>query len=123
MRNYDRIQKSRKVSFRDDGGMNWSDIKSDTTLIEPICQASILFTGKNKMLWFLNPASETARVNMTLKSSDDFGKTWKISKILYPGPSAYSDLTMINQNTLGCLYEAGIANPYESIVFTTFKMK
>jgi sialidase-1 len=60
---------------------------------------------------------------MTLKSSDDFGKTWKISKILHPGPSAYSDLTMINQNTLGCLYEAGIVNPYESIVFTTFKMK
>jgi sialidase-1 len=123
MRNYDRTQKSRKISFSEDGGLNWSDIKSDTVLVEPICQASILFTEENQTLWFLNPASETARVNMTLKSSDDFGKTWKISKILHPGPSAYSDLTMINQNTLGCLYEAGIANPYEGIVFTTFKMK
>ena len=123
MRNYDRTQKSRKISFSEDGGINWSDIKSDTALVEPICQASILFTGENNMLWFLNPASETARVNMTLKSSDDFGKTWKTSKILHPGPSAYSDLTEINQNTLGCLYEAGIVNPYESIVFTTFKMK
>lgn len=123
MRNYDRTQKSRKVSFSEDGGMNWSDIKSDTALIEPICQASILFTEENETLWFLNPARETTRVNMTLKASDDFGKTWKISKILHPGPSAYSDLTKINQNTIGCMYEAGIANPYESIVFTTFKMK
>ncbi len=123
MRNYDRTQKSRKVSFSEDGGLNWSTVQSDTALIEPICQASLLFTEENKILWFSNPASETARVNMTLKASYDFGKTWKISKTLHPGPSAYSDLTVISQNTLGCLYEGGLINPYEGIVFTTFEMK
>ncbi len=123
MRNYDRTQKSRRISFSEDGGLNWSAIQSDTALIEPICQASILFTEENKTLWFLNPASETARVNMTLKASHDFGLIWETAKILHAGPSAYSDLTLINQNNIGCLFEGGLLNPYEGIVFTTFEIK
>ncbi|GAB1452609.1 sialidase family protein [Draconibacterium sp.] len=123
MRNYDRTQKSRKISFSEDGGKSWSDIKSDPALIEPICQASLLFTEENKMLWFLNPASETNRVNITLKSSMDFGKSWQTARILHPGPSAYSDLTLLNKNTLGCIYEAGENSPYEGIVFATLKIK
>lgn len=123
MRNYDRTQKSRKISFSEDGGKSWSDIKSDPALIEPICQASLLFTEENKMLWFLNPTSETNRVNITLKSSMDFGKSWQTARILHPGPSAYSDLTLLNKNTLGCIYEAGENSPYEGIVFATLKIK
>ena len=123
MRNYDRTQKSRKISFSEDAGNTWLDIQPDTALIEPICQASILFTVENETLWFLNPSSEKNRVNMTLKASYDFGKTWKNFKTLNSGPSAYSDLTLIDSNTLGCLYEGGKFNPYEGIVFTTVTMK
>ena len=123
MRNYDRTQKSRKISFSEDGGITWSAIQPDTTLIEPICQASLIFDKKNRKLWFLNPASEKSRTNMTLKSSKDSGKTWKVEKVLHTGPSAYSDLTLINKNTLGCLYEGGKLSPYEGIVFTTFEFK
>ena len=123
MRNYDRTQKSRKISFSHDAGMSWSAIQPDTALIEPICQASMLFTEENETLWFLNPASESSRTNMTLKSSNDSGKTWQTEKVLNSGASAYSDLTLIDKNTLGCLYEGGIFNPYEGIVFTTYEMK
>ena len=123
MRNYDRTQKSRKISYSGDGGISWSSIQADSTLIEPICQASLIFTAENERLWFLNPASEKYRVNMTLKTSSDFGKTWEIAKTLNTGPSAYSDLTLIDKNTLGCLYEGGRFNPYEGIVFTTVTMK
>lgn len=123
MRNYDRTQKSRKTSFSEDGGKTWSAIQPDTALIEPICQASLIYQKKNKKLWFLNPASETSRTNMTLKSSTDFGKTWRVVKVLHLGPSAYSDLTLINKNTLGCLFEGGNLSPYEGIVFTTFEIK
>ena len=123
MRNYDRTQKSRKISFSHDAGMSWSAIQPDTALIEPICQASMLFTEENETLWFLNPASESSRTNMTLKSSNDSGKTWQTVKVLNSGASAYSDLTLIDKNSLGCLYEGGIFNPYEGIVFTTYEMK
>jgi sialidase-1 len=123
MRNYDRTQKSRKISYSEDGGLNWSAIQSDTALIEPVCQASILFSEENKTLWFLNPASQNSRTNMTLKSSKDLGKTWKTEKTIYSGASAYSGLTLVNSKTLGILYEGGRFSPYEGIVFTTFEIK
>ncbi len=123
MRNYDHSKKARKISFSDDCGITWSDIKADTTLIEPICQASLLYSGSNETLYFLNPASKINRTNMTLKSSENLGKTWDIVKVLNEGASAYSDITLINSNTLGCLYEGGKFSPYEGIIFTTVKIK
>lgn len=123
MRNYDRTQKSRKVSYSSDGGISWTNIQPDLALIEPICQASLIFIEKNQTLYFLNPASSESRANMTLKSSRDFGKTWQTEKVLNSDPSAYSDLTLINKKTLGCLYEGGRLTPYEGIIFTTFKLK
>jgi sialidase-1 len=123
MRNYDRTQKTRKISYSHDGGLNWSDIKSDPALIEPICQASLIYSEKHKMLWFLNPASEISRTNMTLKASRNLGLTWETAMVLNPGPSAYSDLALLNPDTLGCLFEAGLNSPYEGIVFTSYEIK
>jgi len=123
MRNYERTQKARKVSLSYDGGLSWSEFRSDTALVEPVCQASLLFTNDNQTLWFLNPASATSRTNMTLKMSKDYGESWKIFKVLHAGPSAYSDLCRINAKLLGCLYEAGESDPYEGIVFATIQIK
>ncbi len=121
MRNYDRSQKSRKIAISEDGGMSWSDLASDSLLIEPICQASMLMVQdqKHKMhgLYFLNPAHEDERRMMTLRRSEDEGLSWSESRVLYPGPSAYSDLTLLSNGSLGFLYEAGISSPYQGIVF------
>jgi sialidase-1 len=121
MRNYDRAQKSRKISMSDDGGSTWSDISPDTVLIEPICQASLLsysFSRKKPAgLLFLNPADKNSRKNMTLRLSYDEGKTWAVSKVLHEGPSAYSDIAKIKGDYIGALYEAGLKSPYEGIVF------
>ncbi len=59
MRNYERSQKSRKISY-----------------------------------------SEHCRINMTLKSSRDFGQPWKTEKVLNSGASAFSDLTLIDTRHL-----------------------
>ncbi|NOR74760.1 MAG: exo-alpha-sialidase [Draconibacterium sp.] len=122
MRNYDRSQEARKISYSEDGGLSWSNIQTDTALIEPICQASLLFNEDNSTLYFLNPASKNSRTNMVLKSSSNFGNSWQTVKILNSGASAYSDITLINKNTLGCLYEAGVFSPYEGIIFTTVEL-
>jgi sialidase-1 len=120
MRNYDRTAKNRKVALSKDGGITWGNIYSDKTLIEPICQGSLLMSGSGRgkgNLLFLNPANENARKNMTLRLSDDDGKTWSRSKVLFEGPSAYSDLTTLPNGNIGCLYEAGNAHSYEGIVY------
>jgi len=121
MRNYNRSQKNRKISLSEDGGMTWSKLHSDPVLIEPICQASILMVpgqdeGKNTLL-FLNPAHESKRQNMTLRISKDEGRSWTGAIQLYKGPAAYSDLTLLANGQLGCLYEAGSSSPYEGIVY------
>lgn len=122
MRNYDRTQKNRKISFSNDGGESWSVLQPVETLPEPICQASLLYSPYDGKMYFLNPADENHRVKMTLKSTVDSGLSWKTEKLLHSGPSAYSDLTLINKNTLGCLFEAGEKSPYEEIVFTTYQI-
>jgi sialidase-1 len=47
------------------------------------------------------------RENLTIKLSTDDGRTWKVSKTLEAGPSAYSDLAALPGGELLCLYERG----------------
>ncbi len=121
MRNYDRNQKSRMVSISSDAGMTWGNIYNDNTLVEPICQGSLLaIPAKSKgriNLLFLNPADMTKRQNMTLRLSCDDGSTWTKARVLHPGPSAYADMTILPADRIGCFYEAGVSNPYQGIIY------
>lgn len=54
---------------------------------------------------------------MTVRLSDDDGKTWKKSKSIYSGPAAYSNLIELQNGTMACYFEAGQNSPYEGIVF------
>ena len=124
MRNYDRSQKFRQITYSSDGGLSWTNQQHDSSLIEPICQASIqsYFSGEQHRLFFTNPADTASRVNMTLRMSPDDGHTWPTSLVLHTGPAAYSDL-VIEDEIMGALFEAGEENPYERIVYTSFRLK
>lgn len=123
MRNYDRTKRTRKISISDDYGKSWSDIFADPQLPEPICQASIIKSSWKEdgesIFFFLNPASENSRENMTLKISRNQAQTWNDSIVIHAGPSAYSDITILKKGVVGCFYEAGIESPYETITFRT----
>jgi sialidase-1 len=121
MRNYDREKKDRAYSFSDDGGLNWSDVRHDSSLIDPICQASIrrYDNSAKSYLLFSNAASTNKRLNMTVRLSYDDGKTWPISKRLYSGPSAYSCLAVLADGRIACLYENGY---YERITLAVFTL-
>lgn len=75
----------------------------EKSLIDPNCFASMLH--HNNVLFFSNPASTSKRVNMTVRWSMDFGRTWNDSLPIYSGTSAYSCLTSINNNHIGLAYE------------------
>lgn len=126
MRNYSGNNR-RAVAASSDGGVTWSDISYDETLIEPVCQASILrYTGKdtggrNRIL-FSNPASKE-RVRMTVRLSYDECKSWVIAKEVHSGPAAYSCLTVLGDGKIACLYERGTEHPYEVITFAAFNLE
>lgn len=102
--------KLRKISVSRDGGETWSTTEHDDTLIEPVCQASVLRhpgggdPAKDVFL-FSNPATQTGRTNGTVRLSRDEGKSWPVSRVLYPGEFAYSFLASLSDGAVGCLFE------------------
>ena len=121
MRNYDRKQKTRQIAISRDGGLSWIHQHHDSTLIEPICQASL--HRHDHYLLFSNPASSEKRTHMTVRSSLDNGKTWTTQTLLHNGPSAYSDLVSLDAHIVGCLFESGENSPYEKIIFQRMHFK
>jgi sialidase-1 len=115
----------RNVAVSNDAGLSWSDVYPDSALIEPVCQANLISFTTDKIkyaLAFSNPASTKARTAMTVRVSFDNGGTWPFQKLLYNGPSAYSNMVMMSNQVLACFYEAGYQKPYEGIVFEELEM-
>ena len=125
MRNYDRTQRARAYAYSEDDGESWSSLAHHPDLVEPICQASLrrLDSPHGTYLLFSNPASDSARENMTVRLSRDSGSTWPISRVLHPGPAAYSCLATLPDGRIACLYELGEEKPYERIQLALFDLE
>lgn len=111
----------RVVMTTEDMGLTWKKHPtSERALIEPrSCMASLIHVDRelgsttgNRLL-FSNPDSTSGRHHMTIKASTDEGLTWPKEHrlLLDDGMSAgYSCMTMINENTVGILYEGSQAH-------------
>jgi sialidase-1 len=109
----------RLVTVSPDGATKWSKPKFDDALPEPICMGSLLAIPGQKALLFSNPDNlEKAgaktppapgtgrdRKNVTVRLSEDDGKTWTAKRSIEGGFSAYSDLAVLNDDTVLLLYE------------------
>ena len=91
----------RGVATSTDGGLSWSPCTDADALVEPVCQASMIrYTwpenDQRSRLLFCNPASATARKELTLRISYDEGRTWPQRRLLYRGSSAYSSMAVLH---------------------------
>ena len=107
------------ITTSSDGARDWTKPVFHEQLWEPVCMASIVaHPSKPGTLIFSNPhtlkldkdgkevpASRGKRENLSIKLSNDDGNTWPINKTLDAGPSAYSDLAVLPDGTVLCLYE------------------
>ena len=133
MRSY-RKKGCRAAAFSDDGGATWSACVDRPDLPDPTCQGSLVRHGRpgeseGDPLLFCNLAMgvETGRrhgerVRLTVRLSEDDGRTWPIARVLHEGPSAYSCLASLPNWQIGVLYEAGVQEPYETILFARFSL-
>ncbi|REJ72195.1 MAG: exo-alpha-sialidase [Planctomycetota bacterium] len=132
-----RMQSSREtgqrgVSFSDDGGETWSPLSQESGLKDPAVQASFLRLKlepgqRGNVLLFSNPdvpqrVERGRRVDLTVRASFDEAETWPHARLLHPGPAAYSCLVALPEDNIGCLYEAGDENAYETIRFARFNL-
>jgi sialidase-1 len=117
--------KVRKISISRDGGETWSPLRDDSALIESQCQASILRhpgggDPARDVFLFSNPATQIGRTNGVIRLSRDEGKTWHVSRVLYPGGFAYSCLATLPDGAVGCFFER---DGYKTICFARFTLE
>lgn len=119
----------RGISVSNNGGTTFTTPSGDVELKSPVCQASVISvnqTNGNYVLYFSNPDSTSARINMTVKRSLDNGHSWQNYYNVFGGPSAYSCLTTINSDEyIGLLWETnstGCSGESCRVVFSQIPM-
>lgn len=115
----------RAIRTSNDGGQTWKDLRHEPQLPCPRCQGSVIrdYYNGTGHLFFSNPAaSPLARKEMTIRASVDGGKTWPLKKVVYQGPSGYSNLVMLGKKRVGILFEAGLKDLAEGIAFESYAL-
>ncbi len=118
-------KKMRYVHISSDEGKTWES-RPEPELIDPGCNGTIIrYTSiedgykKNRLL-FSNAKMEKGRKNMTVRVSYDEGETWSEGKTIYPGGSAYSDMTILENGDIGLFFEK---DGYKENPFVSFSLK
>ncbi len=111
----------RSVATTSNMGDSWTEHQSSySALPDPVCMASLIKAKtsikgvQQEILFFSNPATSSARKNMTIKASLDAGETWLPAHQLLIDERlgyGYSSLTKVDDYTIGILYE-GVKNLY-----------
>ncbi len=105
------------VAWSKTGISDWSTPVFHNELWEPRCMAS-LCSHPSGVLMFSNPATlplnengeeipagRGRRRNLTIRLSMDNGRSWPVRRTLESGPSAYSDLAVLPDHDVLCLFE------------------
>ena len=127
-RNY-RGEKRRASARSTDGGDSFAQRIWEDGLPEPICQGSLVSlpevdgTLPSDRALFANPASTEARRNLTLRITQDGGRSWALLRSLYEGPAAYSDLAVVKGGEVLCLYERGAESAYETLTVARLTLR
>ena len=118
---------NRKIAISHDGGQSWDAPYMQEDLIDPFVNGELIrYTSinegfdQNRLLFSI--AASTIRENMTVYLSYDEGDTWSVSKVIYPGPAAYSALTVLDDGTIGLFYENGEYETYQ-MYFARFSLE
>lgn len=118
---------ARLVALSHDGGVTFDAPFYDTALVEPVCNASIMnYARKGSLtetLLFSNPADSLKRKNMTVKMSNDSGKTWHPVTNFGPLPAAYSDIIVLDNGDVALFYETGENTSYDTMTFVLLPSK
>lgn len=102
-----------RVAISRDGGETWGPLRRAEELTTPRCHGAVERFDKSRLL-FSSPASNLrqeehpyGRTNLTVRVSCDDGATWSAGRTIWPHPSSYSDLAVLDDGTIAIVYERG----------------
>lgn len=123
------------VAVSRDGGASWGPVRRAEELITPRCHGCVERlslagpTDRNRLL-FCSPAwphrepkHPYGRYNLSVRLSYDEGQTWSTGRTIWRPPSAYSDLAVLPDGSIGLVYERGpegSTHYWDEVVFTRF---
>jgi len=126
------------IATSSDGGVTWKGLRRAEELISPRCHGSTLrltlagAQDKNRLL-FSSPASPFrqkehpyGRYNLTVRVSYDEGATWSAGKTVWPHPGSYSDMVLLDDNTIAYVYERaekGSTHYWDELHFARFNLE
>ena len=115
----------RLVAWSSDGGEHWTKpapLFSSTRVAEAIeryTRAGENDTQQNRLLHTIPAGGSLGpRSNLEIRISYDEGVSFGISRTVYSGYAAYSDLVNIDSDRVGILWERGDTTSYQFITFT-----
>ncbi|WP_316785065.1 sialidase family protein [Pedobacter frigiditerrae] len=90
-----------------DGGVTWSRVlQYDTALTGKVCDIGL--TNYSPTTYLISqPVDPTQRKDLSIRMSKDEGKTWPIARLLEAGGATYSDLAVLPDKSIICLYGHG----------------
>ncbi len=113
--------KTRWRTISSDGGQTWTDLFPGEAVTPCACAIERLTLkaagDRNRILW--TGPKGPGRKTLVARVSYDEGRTFQIERVVSEEPAAYSDLTMLKDQTAGCLWERG---SYRFITFTRFNL-
>ena len=120
---------ARAKSYSSNGGQTWSQAEVSPgintgmhAIKTDIARYSTKSDSEKSLLLYSAPAAAD-RNNMTVWISADQGDTWPVSKQIYQGPSGYSELLVLDDETILLLYERGQNKYYEKITLARFDIE
>lgn len=87
----------RSCAVSDNGYTDWQNFGPDKRLIDPRCCGGVASNGKqgkDHLLIFANCESKTARDHVTVKASDDDGRTWRYRRMIDEANGGYVEVNV-----------------------------
>jgi len=108
----------RMTAISTDKGISWGEIKVDKNFIQSNAVDAGLARfssekkeGKNRILYSKAEHPDGSRKNLVVRLSYDEGKSWEVKKTIDEGIVKYSDLAVLPDKTILCLYETNKGGP------------
>ena len=134
VRNQTRPAQAKAVAWSHDGGETWTPLEPEPQLPEPTCQSSIVrwtdpreaepdfyihagitLDRRLSTATVKEPGEVIGRQRLAISVSSDECRTWREMRVLHARAAAYSDLVVLPDANILCIYEGGKDDAYESI--------